>query len=38
MHHGESLEYQFAIAPLREIISDLAMVASFPLDEAIAVL
>jgi hypothetical protein len=36
MHHGGSLEYQFATMPSREMISDLARVASSTLDEAIA--
>jgi hypothetical protein len=28
MHLGGSLKYQFAVAPLREIMSDLARVAA----------
>jgi hypothetical protein len=38
MYHGRSLEYQFAAAPSREIISDFARVASSPSDEAIIAL
>jgi hypothetical protein len=34
---GGSLEYQFAVAPSREIMSDLARVSSSPPDEAMAV-
>jgi hypothetical protein len=36
MHHGGSLEYQFVVAPLRDIMSNFVRVASSPPDEAIA--
>jgi hypothetical protein len=35
MHHGRSLEYQFVVAPSREMMSDLMRVASSPSNEAI---
>jgi hypothetical protein len=38
MHLGGSLEYRFASAPSREIMSDLVRVASSPPDEAIVAL
>jgi hypothetical protein len=36
MHLGGSLEYQFVPAPSREVMINLARVASSPLDEAMA--
>jgi hypothetical protein len=36
MHFGGSLEYQFAVASSREMIRDLAWVASSPPIEAMA--
>jgi hypothetical protein len=38
MHLCGSLKYQFVAAPLREIMIDLAKVASSPPDEAMAAL
>jgi hypothetical protein len=38
MHHDGSLEYQFVVTSSREMISDLARVASSPPLEAISAL
>jgi hypothetical protein len=38
MHLGGSFEYQFIVASLREMMSDLAMVASSLPDEAMVAL
>jgi hypothetical protein len=38
MHLGESLEYQFVVEYLREIMSDLKKVASSPPDEVMEIL
>jgi hypothetical protein len=38
MHHGGSLEYQFAVASSKEMIRDFARVASLPPSEAMVAL